>query len=222
MSEQNRNMITRESLKAFFERVDQHLETEMSALLIGGGAMSLKGDKDATKDVDVVVVDRTVREKLASILRELGFQVPTAVPEPYKTMNARVFQHRDGPRLDLFPATIGKRFHVHEGVLERAEHYLQLPRLKVSLLADEDIFLSKAVTERDLDLDDMYVLYLKGLEENIIIRELESQKAFTDTAWASFLNLKLGEMEERFDITIPWRKKVERLALEELEEESKR
>jgi len=87
----------------------------------------------------------------------------------------------------------------------------------VLLLSDEDIFLSKSVTERDLDLEDMFILYRKGLDRTTILAEQEVQTSLSGTLWSTFLNLKLKEMEERFDITVPWRVQVERMAIKEFE-----
>jgi hypothetical protein len=69
----------------------------------------------------------------------------------------------------------------------------------VWLASREDIFLLKSVTERDKDLDDMLVLYLRGLDGRTIIREcglqsgehVENEKLI----YEAFLAVKLEGLE---------------------------
>ena len=92
--------------------------------------------------------------------------------------------------------------------------------LEVYLLSDEDLFLSKSVTERDLDLADIHTLYLKGSDPETIIQEASIQDTHSEIIWETFLNQKLIELEEYSQVTIPWRKSVEEVALLKMEKES--
>ena len=210
-------LVDKNSIISLFKTLNSWALQRVTLVLIGGGAMSLKGDKDATKDVDVVVADSNERQSFRKILLDNGFSVRRPLSIAYQQLDAMVLQDQSGHRIDLFPAMVARRFHVHDKMIERAQPFLELQWLRVLLLSDEDIFLSKSVTERDLDLEDMFILYRKGLDRNIVLAEQEVQTRLSGTLWSTFLNLKLKEMEERFDITVPWQPQLERMAINELE-----
>ncbi len=218
MRKNERKYFQRNAIEEMLEKIAHALEKEINVVLIGGGAMSLKGNKEVTKDVDVAVIDSTERDEFCRTILKLGFRSKDNLSTPYKKMNAGIFVNSEGFQIDLFPETVCKRFIIHSGIVERAMHYRDYERMRVFLLSDEDIFLSKSVTERERDLDDMFVLYKKGLNEEIIISEMMYQTAASDTTlWGAFLTRKLYELEERYNITIPWKEKVEKIAVMEME-----
>lgn len=201
-------------------RIGDNLQRPVTAILVGGGAMSLKGDKEATKDVDMVVMDQAERQELIRASEGVGFSDRSDDFPSYTQLAATVMVDRSGFQIDLFLRTIARKFKIHREVLERAQLLGAFSLLEVYLLADEDIFLSKSVTERDLDLADMHVLHLKGLDADTIIREAGIQDSSSDIIWEAFLNQKLIELEEYAQIVIPWRKRVEDIAIHKMEEES--
>lgn len=52
MNTNDRTYYDREQIENLFAGIGQNLEMGVRALLIGGGAMCLKGNKASTKDVD--------------------------------------------------------------------------------------------------------------------------------------------------------------------------
>ena len=178
--------------------------------------MSLKGDKEATKDVDMVVMNQSEKQELIEATKRVSFTDQSNAFPTYANLEATVLVDKAGFQIDLFQETIARKFKIHRDVLERAEVLDDFSLLEIYLLADEDLFLSKSVTERDLDLADMHVLYLKGLDEDTIIREAGIQDSFSEIVWEAFLNQKLIELEDYGQITIPWRSKVEDIAVEKM------
>jgi hypothetical protein len=147
----------------------------------------------------------------------LGF-VPLLSPgDVYRKMGARIHMDGEGRWLDIFNERICNMFLVHDGVLGRASEHRSMGRLRVLLMSAEDIFLSKSVTERDGDLEDMFVLYGSGLSEKRIIDEVAFQAARTDKIWESFLAVRLGELEERHRIIVPFKARFEEIALIKME-----
>ena len=68
------------------------------------------------------------------------------------------------------------------------------------------------------EIEDMYRLFIRGLDESIIISEAKYQTVLSEnTLWCTLLKIKLDELEERFDITIPWKQIVEENAIREME-----
>lgn len=213
MSSDQRKQFSAEDIVEIFSALGSNLENPVTGLLIGGGAMSLRGDKIATKDVDLVVrSDREFRYFLSCAMNT-GFERQTNVTQEYQQLNTTVLENHEGFHIDLFAINVCNRLVVHDGIMERAQHYRAFGLLDIYLMKDEDLFLSKSVTERARDLDDMYELYKKGLDEAIIMEEMKVQDGLSDTIWEAFLTMKLDEMEERFTITVPWKKDVEERAV---------
>ena len=210
--------LLRPDIELLLSDIDQALESKVETLMIGGGAMALRGQKRATKDVDLVIVDNVQRRAFIDAIRKLGFEPLLSPGETYRKMGARILMDREGRWLDIFDERICNMFLVHEGVLARATEHLFGRRLRVLLMSPEDIFLSKSVTERDGDLQDMRVLYDSGLDENRIFDEVAFQAARTDKIWESFLAVRLGEFEEKFDMTVPFKARFEELAVRKMEE----
>jgi hypothetical protein len=83
-------------------------------------------------------------------------------------------------------------------------------------MSREDIFISKSITERDVDLSDMFSLYRRGLDQDVIIGELDIQSRMTGVIWEAFMTAKLDEIEERFDVTIPMINRIRSIAEDKL------
>jgi len=70
----SRERFGRGYMEAELQKIADHLQTEVEAYLIGGGAMALHQPslKDTTKDIDLVVVDETALSRLMGVLDELA------------------------------------------------------------------------------------------------------------------------------------------------------
>lgn len=90
-------------------------------------------------------------------------------------------------------------------------------KLELRLIAPEDIFVFKSITERKGDIPDVDMLWASGLDWDAILDEMKWQCAHSDQAWAeSFLDtLERLHSEGR---RIPIRKEVDALADMELDE----
>jgi len=194
-----------------FEEINEQLASHVNILLIGGGAMTLRNDKESTKDIDVVVSSDDYKI-LADALVKLGFEKAGALDPTYKQLDAAVFDDPRGFRLDIFVNRICKKFLVHDSLIERTETYIELDNLKVLMMSREDIFLSKSVTERDHDLDDMYILFTRGLNKQIIVDEASYQTEHSMFVWEGYLVLKISELEEKYDVTIDFKSELKKIA----------
>ena len=217
MSNDQRRQFNAEDIVEFFHSLGSTLDKPVTGLLIGGGAMSLKGDKIATKDVDLVVRSNGEFKDFLKCARAAGFEEITDVSQEYHELNTTVLVNPEEFHIDLFLKNVCNRLVIHDGIMKRAQDFRSFGLLDIFLMADEDLFLSKSVTERPRDLDDMYELYKTGLDETIIMEEMKVQDGLSDTIWEAFLTMKLDELEERFTITIPWKKDVEERAVSLME-----
>jgi predicted nucleotidyltransferase len=219
MLSNERKFFNVDSIKQVFDDIGVALKIPVHGLLIGGGAMSLKGIKDVTKDVDIVIVDDTEFREFLSCTYKLGFKDRTSVSPGYGDLEAVVLENDEEFHIDLFRTSICRKFRIHEEIMERAEHFGSFGNLTISLMSNEDLFISKSTTERDRDLEDMYTMYLIGLDERIIIKEMAIQDSITKFLWEAFMGVKLDELEEAYEITVPWKEGVKELALTKWEKE---
>jgi len=204
-------------IRRLFGDIDCLLERKLELMMVGGGAMSVRGDKASTKDIDLVFRTESQLQGFIRALERGGFHEHSRPGLEYRKMSTRVFVDGRGYWLDLFCERICKAFLVHEGVWGRAEEYLDLDRLRVVLMAPEDIFISKSITERDGDLDDMRTMFLKGLDEKLILKEVSFQSEKSPKVWEAFLTVKLEELEKKFKINVPFKNKVMRIAEDRME-----
>jgi len=85
----------------------------------------------------------------------------------------------------------------------------------------EDVFLLKSITGRSRDLDDMASIYRAGLDERILLDECYEQDRLCpkgeERIWESFLLEKIIELEEKYDLSVPWKSKLEVIVNRNLE-----
>ena len=95
---------------------------------------------------------------------------------------------------------------------ERSEPFLDMDRLTVRLVSNEDIFLFKLIAGRDDDIEDMNMLVQTGLDYDVVRDELEAQiDRLDDDQFATFANEALVELEERYGVTTPIEARVQEL-----------
>jgi hypothetical protein len=205
----NKGYILRE-----FERIDARLGEELQVYLVGGGAMALRGLKEATKDVDVMVAGGEDAERLIEVLEDLGYE---RVQEPggeYVEMGASfILENQEGFRWDVFVARLMRKFMLSEGIRKRATSFGGYEKLKILVASNSDIFLFKSITEREGDLEDMGSLVRAGVDSEVLLREIEAQRKLLGTEiWITRLNEKLEELDERYGIALPIRKQIGEMA----------
>jgi hypothetical protein len=165
------------------ERVDSQLTTDVTAYLMGGGAMTLRGHKDATKDVDVLVGETDAFEALREALTALGYE---PVPEmdlsmAYRDLGAQlILEAADGVRFDVFDRKVVGKIELTEPMADRARAegpVYEGEWLVLYPLAAEDIFLFKGMANRQADAADMRTLVqaTAGFEYATVMAELERQ-----------------------------------------------
>jgi len=182
--------------------IGQHLKEPTAVYLIGGAAMALRGLKDATKDVDLVVPSSVQFERLSRTLLTLEYRPMGGSPAPALGASA-IFSNGGGFRLDIYCQRVLRGLALTKSMQKRAEKFADFDGLQVFLVSNEDIFLFKSVTERLRDLDDMASLARSGLDWNAIYREAEEQSETSGTIWPAFLVVKLDELKATKGIAAP-------------------
>ncbi len=168
--------------------------------------MSIRGDKAYTKDVDLVFETEEEVDRFVQALEEAGFEAKTDLTNTYLDLGARVVMvAKDGFWIDIFLERIAKKLYLSGGVKARAEDWGSMGEFKLKLCSQEDIFLSKSVTDRERDLEDMMVLYRKVLDSDVLSEECDTQTENSENIWHLFLAKKIDEMEEKYEVTVPWK-----------------
>lgn len=181
--------------------------------------MALRGAKKRTKDVDIVLADDAAFRLTERALKRAGFSPPKGRGIEYERLQARaILEDTEGFSFDLFVENVAGKFRLTASVLRRASQWSKTGQVVVLLASDEDIFLSKAATGRRGDLDDMAELYRGGLNERVLIEECQRQDEGSEMLWESFLAVRLDELEEHADLTVPWKERVRRIAERKLAE----
>ncbi len=171
-----REMNSRESIKVEFISIDEEIDNEMTVYLMGGGAMTFRGLKNATYDLDLLVTTRDDFEILRDLLLELDYEVVENPIEEYKALGAAVLLDKDDAcRFDIFDRKVIRKLRLSDGMRERAEEVFTGSKLRVYALSNEDIFLFKGVSGRSRDMKDMVQLVETGLAFDVMIEEFQNQ-----------------------------------------------
>ncbi len=189
----------------------------IAVYMVGGGAMAIRGEKAATKDVDLILESEEDAKELSEAFKGLDFEVNSRHPmECRELVDAEIMTTMNGMRVDIFVRTVCHKLFFSEGMKGRSELVGEMGQISLNICSREDIFLLKSVTERNRDLDDMVVLYRKGIDKDTIMKECQIQDLLDSQVggriWEAFLSIKIEEMEGRFGITIPWKGELKRIA----------
>ena len=203
----------REYIENEFQRIGDGLSEPLTVYLIGGGAMSLRDLKGATKDIDLVVPDGDAHGQLWSVLIDLGYAEVLSLDPAYRALGATsCVENDDGCRLDIFNQQVANKLVLTDGMAERSEPFFDMDRLTVRLVSNEDIFLFKPIAGRDDDIEDMNMLVQAGLDYDIVEAELDAQiDRLDDDQFATFANEALVELEERYGVTTPIEERIQEL-----------
>ena len=190
--------------------------------IIGGLALISYGLKEATKDVDVVVLSRQdlgiLIESLASI--EYHALEDSLVSKPYEKMEiSKIMENDDGFRWDIFHRAICGKLSFSDNMVSRATGFYSRNRTVISIASKEDIFLFKGITEREADLDDMRLLAESGLDWQVIKEECRHQSNTSGRLWEDALLQNLIDLRERYKIRSPIEKELQKIAEEKLSED---
>ncbi len=171
----SRERFGRNYIETELREIAAHLQTDVDAYLIGGGAMSLHKPslKDTTKDIDLVVVDEAALRRLMGVLDGLGYEEVTDLGDEYDRLGARHCVRNDaGCQFDIFYRQIADKLYFSDGMQARSEAFLSDDPFSVGLVSFEDIFLFKAVAERPDDIGDMATLVQTDLSFDVIEDDL--------------------------------------------------
>jgi hypothetical protein len=177
--------------------------------------MAFYGLKDATKDIDIILTNHEDLNNLKAALDALGYKEPNplVITRPYNDMQtSAILENGDGFRWDLFLSKVCGKLTLSADMQNRATNLYQGNCLTVLIASKEDLFLFKAITTRDADLDDTRILAQSGLKWETIAQECKSQSQVSGLCWEDALSQNLQALKEKFSIESPIEKTLRKTA----------
>lgn len=208
-------------LEDLFKEIDKQLSDKVSIYVIGGAVLLYQGLKPATKDIDLILDDKETYEIFVNTLKNIEFKKkdPTGI---YKKMGVNSILERSDFRIDAFLKTVCKKVQLSKEMKARAKSVIKLDSLDILLCSNEDIFIFKSMTEREGDLEDCISLVQRGIDWDIILKELQEQIQYSgQDVWITWIGERLDLLEDK-GITIPIMNEINKLRdkyFEELEKE---
>ncbi|ADI75091.1 hypothetical protein Metev_2273 (plasmid) [Methanohalobium evestigatum Z-7303] len=212
---------SRSYLEEELEKLDRHLENPVVLYLIGGGAMSFQKLKDATKDIDVVVLSVDELKSLKKSLSSLGYKKPHLSDEYNKLSANLILENIDGFRWDIFVKVVCNGLQLSTGMKCRSIKIFDLTNISVYSITPEDIFIFKSITSREHDLLDMYTLFSSGLDFEIIKDEIiwQNENRSTEFAWVAYFYTGFEEFLDEYNLSHPLFSDLRDMAYENMMEQ---
>jgi hypothetical protein len=175
-----------EAITAFLETFDSWLSEPVTVYLLGGSAMTVRGLKDQTEDIDLALSVVSEFEHVYQVLQSRGFAVVGEPTAAFEGVGKTVELHHDerGLQIDLFERQIVGKVWITDRMHGRAEEFWSGTHATAYILSDEDMFLLKAVSGGDLasgrrrDIEDMRMYAQRGLDYESILIEIDEQRPF--------------------------------------------
>ena len=218
-----------EGYPKLFEEIGKKLPTLVRAYLIGGENMRIKGLKARTKDLDIVVNTKEEFDALVKALTELGYEPKGNLEyskEDLRLFPSIIMNHISRSRIDLYTKKILRTLSLSSNMISRAD-LSDFNNLRLGILKNEDLFLLKAVTSREGDIQDMASI----AQLNYVGDGQYRQKDFDwDIVWDEIMNQEKIELKQSFTeiiqsnlewlrdqngITSPFRNKLQRFVLDQ-------
>lgn len=172
---------TRETIREALEGIGGHVEEPLTAYLGGGSALVVRGVKDTTPDIDLVVPSETALDRLEGAITDAGYSSILRQDTVDEIGSMRQFEDDHGRGIDIFDTQIGDGLVLSDGIERRSEAYLPREEFEVFLISPEDIYLSKMVhSGRIKDMPDKNALMRHDLDMAVISDELATQRELND------------------------------------------
>ena len=200
-------MFNAKELDELLVRVGSKIEEPLKIYMIGGCALSFKGLKPATKDIDIIVTKKTDFNVFDKSMKENGFKSMTDRRSEFY-LTALAVYGKDESRIDVFLRQVGKMLFLTDGMIRRAEKYKDYEKLAVYLVSNEDIFLFKAMTSREGDILDCDRIMKEGIDYDVVYNEIVAQTKEEGKRWFFWVYESLCRLENHNGIRVPIKNKV--------------
>ncbi len=175
-------MFNKKELNDLLISIGSRIERPLNVYMIGGCALSFKGLKAATKDIDIIVLNQEDFDVLDKSMNKNDFKSETERETEFYLTALAVYKKEES-RIDVFLKRVGKMLAMTNGMIKRAKKFKSYGKLTVHLVSNEDIFLFKSMTEREGDIYDCDRLMKEGLDYEVIYDETFEQSKEEGKMW---------------------------------------
>jgi len=203
-------MFTKQELEILLGKVASKIEKPVKIYMIGGCALSFKGLKDRTKDIDIIVTSMDDFNIFDNAMKKIGFQSMSERESEFYLTALAVYMKEES-RIDVFVKQVGKMLFLTKGMINRAEKYKDYGNLSVYLVSNEDIFLFKMMTSREGDVIDCDRIMKGEIKYDIVYKEIIEQSKEEGKRWFFWVYESLCRLEEYNGIHVPIKNKVFKL-----------
>lgn len=219
--------ISREFLIREFEKIANNLEDEVSVYFIGGCALSLLDVKSSTYDADIIIETPNEMQRFSNACEKSGYTSKFQVSAEHKPLYpGKMYDNLQNQlHIDIFNKLVVGKLRLTPTMKERAKKFADLGNgnLHMYTCSKEDIFLFKSLASlaRSRDLEDMELLYIAGLDWNIIRTEIIYQSENFNSRLSIYFMERMQDFQSKKEITIPkeYLQEIDKLAEKnELEE----
>lgn len=175
-----------DAIREFLDEFDGWLSESVVVYLLGGSAMTARGLRDQTEDIDLALGVVSEFAHVYQTLQSQGFTVVNEPTEQFDSVGKTVELHHEerGFLIDLFERQVVGKVWITDRMHDRAEAFWSGNYATAFVLSDEDMFLLKAVSGGDLasgrqrDIEDMRIYAQRGLNYESILTEIKEQRPF--------------------------------------------
>lgn len=176
----NQEAVSIKELESFLQILADFNE-EIELFAIGGTAMTLKGIKESTKDIDFLTTNDY--KKISSILRKAGLREESN----FQICNIWYFNKT---RIDFFYDGYIIGTSLQDSWKENSELFRTIGKIKLFILNWYDLIITKLARSEKRDIDDILAIIKK---ENIDIKKLKERYFLTAK------NSLIAEAEYKFE-----------------------
>ena len=186
-----------------FRLIGANLKKKIDCYVIGGSAMLYYKLKEATKDIDIVLLNENDRQYVLKTMKTLGYAERNSKILYVNKRNVPILLQRDQNRFDLFNRKIiSLKF--SDGMVNRVNLVYEYKNLIAKVVSPEDIIILKCATDRAGDrLDAANIIKNTNINWNILFEEAINQMNFVGDAIPLNLYQFLLELKEDLKIDIP-------------------
>ena|SRR3989344_1140697 len=198
-------MFNKYELEGLLVNAGSNIEKPIKIYMIGGCALSFKGLKPSTKDIDIIVTSKPDFNVINKAMLKSGFKSMTERESEFYATALAVYMKEES-RIDVFLKQVGKMLVLTESMMKRSEKYKSYDKLAVYLVSNEDIFLFKAMTSREGDIADCDRIMRERIDYGVIFKEIVAQSK--DKKWFFWIYEGLCRLEDYSSIRVSIKNKV--------------
>ncbi|MEK6850173.1 MAG: hypothetical protein AABX85_01210 [Nanoarchaeota archaeon] len=200
-------MFNKDELENLLVNIGSKVKKQIKIYMIGGCALSFKGLKLVTKDIDIIVTSKEDFDIFHNAMEESRFESMTEKESEFYLTALAVYKKEES-RIDVFLKQVGKMLFLTRSMIKRSNKYKDFDNLEVYLVSNEDIFLFKSMTPREGDVVDCDRIMKEGIDYNIVHNEIVEQSKEEGKRWFFWVYESLCRLENFNGITVPIKKKV--------------